>query len=89
MTPRKGPERYFTQLEAAKEAGIAPKTLYTWLRNGDVQPSLQVTPKKFLYTEADIEELKLLKRKNVSLHNSKAAHGRWAKKKLLPGEVSQ
>lgn len=91
VTPnRKGPERYFTQVEAAKAAGIDPKTLYVWLRNGDVQPSLQVTPRKFLWTEADVEELKLLKAKNASLHNSKAARGRWAKKKLLTdGEVSQ
>ncbi len=69
--------RYYTQREAAAAADVDPKTLYVWLRNGDVQPSIRVSEKKFLWTDADIEELKLLKRKNRSQHNSKAARARW------------
>lgn len=73
--------RYYTQQEAATAAGIDPKTLYTWLRNGFVQPSMWID-KRCFWTDADVEELKLLKAKNRSLHNSKAAQARWGKKEI-------
>ena len=71
--------RYYTQREDAAAADIDPKTLYAWLRNGDVQPSIKVTDKTFRWTDADIEELKLLKSKNASHHGSKASLARWKK----------
>jgi predicted DNA-binding transcriptional regulator AlpA len=72
--------RYYTQREAAAAAGIDSKTLYLWVRNGDVQPSIQITPKKSMWTDADVEELKLLKSKNASHHGSAASRARWSKK---------
>lgn len=91
VTPNhKGRERYYTQVEACAKADIDPKTLYVWLRDGVVQPSIQISPKRWMWTDADVEELKAIKARNASLHNSKAARGRWAKKKALPaGESSQ
>ena len=73
--------RYYNHREAAAAVGIDPKTLRVWLRNGEVSPSIRVTDKKSLWTDADIEELKLLKRKNASQHNSKASRARWEKEK--------
>ncbi len=81
--------RYYTQREAAAAADVDPKTLYVWLRNGDVAPSIKVTDKKFLWTDADIEELKLLKRKNASLHNSRAARARWEKAQKQSGDEAK
>jgi len=83
LTPSLTPEqkrRYYTQREAAAAAGIDSKTLYLWVRNGDVQPSIRITPKKSMYSDADVEELKLLKQKNASLHGSAASRARWSKK---------
>lgn len=77
--------RFYTQEEAARAARIDPKTLYVWLRNGKVQPSIKVTDKRFFWTDADIEELKLLKRKNRSQNNSKAAQARWKKVRKQSG----
>ena len=75
--------RYYTQREAAAAAGIDSKTLYLWVRNGDVQPSIQITPKKSMWSEADVEELKLLKSKNASHHGSAASRARWSKPKEI------
>lgn len=77
--------KLYTQREAAAAAGIHPKTLYLWLRDGEVRPSVQASEKRFLWTDADIEELKLLKNKNASHHGSKASKARWAK----PGSREQ
>lgn len=81
--------RFYTQQQACAKAGIDPKTLYVWLRDGVVRPSIQISEKRWMWTDADVEELKLIKSKNASLHNSKAARARWSKKKALTGEVSQ
>lgn len=73
---------YYKHGEAAKLAGIDPKTLYVWLRNGGATPSIRLSANKWLWTDADIEELRALKAKNRSLHNSEASRARWAKKEI-------
>lgn len=77
--------RLYNNREAAAAAGIHVDTLSVWGRRGDAKPSIRMTPKKSLWTEEDVERLKILKRKNASQHNSKASRGRWAKGK----EVSE
>jgi predicted DNA-binding transcriptional regulator AlpA len=73
--------RLYTNREAVAAVGIHRETLYAWIKAGDAKPSIRMTPKKSLWTEEDVERLKILKRKNASQHNSKAARGRWAKQK--------
>lgn len=80
------PKEYLTQKQAAAAAGIDPKTLQLWIKNGDVQPPPRVSPKKWVWSALDIEELKLLKERKRATHNSKASLARWEKKKLPKGE---
>jgi len=71
-------EVYRTLQQVAAAAGIDPKTLSLWLRDGLIQPpARRISATKWLWTADDILQLKLLKSKNASQHNSKAAKARW------------
>lgn len=72
--------RYYTQKQAAEKAGVDGSTLSKWVRDGLIRPSVRISPKTWMWTEADIEELKLLKSKRVSLQRSTAVRARWSKK---------
>lgn len=78
--------RFYTQKQAAEKAGVDPSTLSKWLRDGVVRPSIRITAKSWMWTEADIEEIRLVKNKRVSLQRSTAVRARWNKKN---GELPQ
>jgi hypothetical protein len=76
--------RYYTQVQAAEKAGVGKSSLSKWVRDGVIRPSIRFSPKTWMWTEADIEEIKLLKGKRVSLQRSTAVRARWSKKNGEP-----
>lgn len=80
MLTKQQKRRYYTQRDAAKKAGVDPSTLSKWLRDGVVRPSIRISAKSWMWTEADVAEIKLLKGKRVSLQRSTAVRARWSKK---------
>jgi hypothetical protein len=86
LSPAPAPARKkrIYSLTAAAAAAIDPKTLSGWIRSGAVQRP----PRGIPWEDDDIEELKLIKSRNLSMHNSKASLARWEKRRArlnVPG----
>jgi hypothetical protein len=62
VSPTSVRRAYRTQDEAAREAGINPKTLSLWTRTGKFErPAKKMSSRKWMWTDEDVERLKAFK----------------------------